>query len=80
MMPMHLLDTDRYRRDDMMRAAARHRAAANLRAQAAPLSVVRPLLRWTGRRLVSAGFRLLVLTREWEHRANTVYNEVSLAP
>jgi hypothetical protein len=34
----------------------------------------RPVLSWTGRRLMRLGFKMLVWSKEWEHRANTVYN------
>jgi hypothetical protein len=63
---------DAYRRD-LLRRAERERLARAARGESA-FTLYRPLMSWTGRRLVRLGFRLLVLSKEWEQRANTVYN------
>ena len=64
---------DAYRRDQLRRAE-RERLAQVIRGEMAAFTVYRPLMSWTGRRLLRLGFRLLVLSKEWEQRANTVYN------
>jgi hypothetical protein len=74
MMHKNVIELDQLRRDDALRQAARQRLAQGVRPVKAFRPVYRPVVSWTGRRLVSLGYRLLLLSREWEHRANTVYN------
>jgi hypothetical protein len=69
----NLILLDRLRRQDMERQARQERLAAYARGDVRS-SFLRPVVRWIGRRLVSLGLRLLVFTRGWDHRLNTVYN------
>jgi hypothetical protein len=64
---------DAYRRD-LLRHAETERLAQAARGELTAFPVYRPLMSWTGRRLMGLGFRLLVMSKEWEQRANTVYN------
>ena len=66
------IDHDRQRRAALRRQADATRLAANLTPRRH--SAFRPLIVWTGRRMVTIGFRLLVHAREWDYRSNTVYN------
>jgi hypothetical protein len=64
---------NRHHCEHLQREAAAARLAASLRSESRyhPLA---PVFAWTGRRLVTLGFTLLVRAREWEYRSNTVYN------
>ena len=74
MMNWNSIDHDQQRRDTLLRQADRARlAATSLRARR-PFRPLRSLMVWTGRRLVTLGFGMLTLSREWEYRSNTVYN------
>lgn len=64
----------RLRRSALLNEAENARRAADLTVTRQSPRLLRPLLSWTGRRLVTLGFGLLVLAREWDYRSNTVYN------
>jgi hypothetical protein len=74
MMNWNSINHDRQRRDALLREAATRRAIVGCGPARQAPRALRPVLAWTGRRLVSLGFGLLVAAREWEYRSNTVYN------
>jgi len=68
----HILGT--FQRRDAMQRAELHRLARAARHDLKSSYIHQRLMVWMGRRLVRAGFRLLIRAKAWEHRANTVYN------
>ncbi len=67
------IEMNQIQRDEQLRQAETARA---VQPPALPrrTPVYRPVLSWLGRRMVSAGFRLMIASNEWEHRARTMYN------
>lgn len=75
MLNWNSIDHDRQHRAALLADAQQTRMARQaLRDRKAPRPL-RFIYAWTGRRLVTLGFSLLVMAREWEYRANTMYNE-----
>jgi hypothetical protein len=71
----HLLEIEANRRSNYLRDAENARMATDARASQPKFTPHRPLLSWTGRRLVALGYRLLDLSQECPG-ANPVYNGV----
>jgi hypothetical protein len=71
---------DREHSDRLRREADRERLALSARNQTTPRrTLTRPVASWAGRKLMRAGFALLVWSKEWDYRSKTLYNEVDVA-
>jgi len=74
MLNWNSIDHDRQRRETLRREAEAARLAASPKRKQRLSPPQRAVVAWTGRRLVTLGFSLLVHAREWDYRSNTVYN------
>lgn len=71
---------DREHSDRLRREADRERLALTVRTKSQPNRMLtRPVASWAGRKLMRAGFALLVWSKEWDYRSKTLYNEADAA-
>jgi hypothetical protein len=69
------IQSNEARRQELIRQAEQERLAKLAQGKAkAQLYLYRSALSWTGRRLVSLGNRMLVLSRDWDYNGNPLYN------
>ena len=75
MMNLKDIQSNEARRQELIRQADQERLARLAQGKAkARLFLYRSALSWTGRRLVSLGNRMLVLSRDWDYNSNPLYN------
>lgn len=65
------------RRRDFIRNAARYRLSKQAVMHRPRRSLIRPFVVWIARALIRLGVRLFILSKTWEQRGNTVYNDVN---
>ena len=71
-----IIALDRDRTNILRREADHERLVMSARSAVHPTrTLTRPVASWAGRKLMRAGFALLVWSKEWDYRSKTLYNE-----
>ncbi len=65
------------RQREFIRKAALHRLSQRAVTRRPRRQLIRPIIVWLARTFIHLGVRLFILSKTWEQRGNTVYNDVN---